>query len=134
MSLFIHSKGKKRSFTPKSFHISVHHLISVRPKPGKYVSCTPRYKERGKGKCNPHLKLNSRYLPPSEISEGSRKRRDFTHTDGVFRSCENTLFTASLFTLVKFIKSPGFPVRAPNLPGNTSHGFFSIFFIDFNIF
>ena len=30
-----------------------------------------------------------------------------------------------------FIQSPGLPVRAPNLPGNTFRGFFPFFFINF---
>ena len=33
-----------------------------------------------------------------------------------------------------FIKSPGLPVRAPNLPGNTYRGLFQNFFINFVIF
>ena len=33
-----------------------------------------------------------------------------------------------------FIKSPGLPVRAPNLPGIPTVAFFKIFFIDFVIF
>ena len=33
-----------------------------------------------------------------------------------------------------FIKSPGLPVRAPNLPGNAFFGFFQKFFINFVIF
>ena len=33
-----------------------------------------------------------------------------------------------------FIKSPGLPVRAPNLPGNAFRGLFQFFFINFIIF
>ena len=33
-----------------------------------------------------------------------------------------------------FIKSPGLPVRAPNLPGNAFCGLFQNFFINFVIF
>ena len=33
-----------------------------------------------------------------------------------------------------FIKSPGLPVRAPNLPGNAFRGLFSIFFHQFHYF
>ena len=33
-----------------------------------------------------------------------------------------------------FIRSPGLPVRAPNLPGNTYRGLFQNFFINFVIF
>ena len=33
-----------------------------------------------------------------------------------------------------FIKSPGLPIRAPDLPGNTYRAFFQFFFINFVIF
>ena len=43
---------------------------------------------------------------------------------------EAYLPTLPVFTGVSkfFIKSPGLPVRAPNLPGNTYRGFFQFFF------